>query len=298
MKVIITGATGFIGSNYINNNNEHEIQSICLLNNDLSAFNFKGNDVLLHLAALVHQMNGASDADYFKINSDLAYETALKAKNEGIKHFVFLSTIKVYGESTTKRSPFTEDSECNPEDAYGRSKLDAEKRILSLEDNNFKVAIIRSPLVYGAGVKANMFNLVKLIDEIPILPFGNINNKRSFVYIGNLTALINKVIKAGASGVYVAGDPDNLSTTDLAMAILKALNKKRMLISMPVLLQKIISVVFPLRYDRLWGSLEVDPKSGWMRIGFIPPFSFDDGMSEMVKWYYAIKNLKGNQNGR
>lgn len=226
MKIIITGASGFIGSNFISHNKEREIQSVCLLEKSLSSYSFKGNDVLLHLAALVHQMKGAPDSEYYRINTDLAYETALKAKKDGVKQFIFLSTIKVYGESTTSKSPFTEDSECYPEDTYGKSKLEAEKKILSLRDSNFKVAIIRSPLVYGAGVKANMFNLIKLIDKSSLLPFNNIQNSRSFVYIENLIALINKVISTGASGVYIGGDSDNISTTDLVKIIIASLNKK------------------------------------------------------------------------
>jgi len=296
MKLIITGASGFIGSSYITKNSEHEIKSICLIKNKLLSLNFKGYDVLIHLAALVHQMKGAPEAEYFKVNSDLAFETALKAKNEGVKQFIFLSTIKVYGESTTGRAPFTEDSACNPQDAYGKSKLDAEKRIMSLADDNFNVAIIRSPLVYGAGVKANMYSLIKLIDKIPFLPLGKINNKRSFVYVDNLIALINRIINCKASGIFLAGDTENLSTTELAMAIAKALNKKRALISMPFLLRKMAAVLFSSYYDRLWGSLELNHDSGWKRIGFVPQVTFEKGITEMVKWYCAINNAEGNSN--
>jgi UDP-glucose 4-epimerase len=294
MKILITGASGFIGTNYINYNKVHEIESICLIKSTLTSLDFSNNDVIVHLSALVHQMGGVSDADYFKINSDLAFETALKAKKEGIKQFVFISTIKVFGESTTGKIPFDENSECHPEDSYGKSKLEAEKRIAALEDDDFKVVIIRSPLVYGPGVKANMFNLIKLVDKSLILPFGNINNKRSFVYIENLIALINIVISSEASGIYIAGDSESLSTTELVIAIAKALNKKRLLFSFPLVFKKIIAIVLPLHYDRLWGSLEVSASQGWSSIGFIPPVSFEDGIADMVKWYLSIKNIKGN----
>ena len=254
-RIIITGASGFVGSSYIKANNVHQIEEVCLIKHKLEEINFAGSDVVLHLAALVHQMKGAPESEYFKINSDLAYETALKAKKEGVKHFIFLSTIKVHGESTTGNPPFDERSECIPVDPYGKSKLDAEERIVSLEDNKFKVAIIRSPLVYGPGVKANMYNLIKLVDEIPLLPFGNINNKRSFVYIDNLIALINCIISMKASGIYLACDSRNLSTTELVLLIASSFDKERYIFSMPVLFRKIFSAVFPLQYDRLWGSL-------------------------------------------
>ncbi len=292
MKIVITGVSGFIGSNYIQANIEHQIDEICLIKNSLSELNFTGADVVLHLAALVHQMKGAPELEYFKVNSDLAFDTARKAKDEGIKQFIFLSTIKVYGESTTSQAPFSEESECNPEDAYGKSKLEAEKRILSLQDNNFKVAIIRSPLVYGAGVKANMFTLIKLVDKIPILPFDNINNKRSFVYIENLTALINKIISSKASGIFIARDPENLSTTELIKIIATALHKKRMLISMPFVLRKIISFLFPMQYGRLWGSLEIAADLSWKRIEYVPPVSSEDGIKNMVVWYKRIRGIQ------
>jgi len=230
-------------------------------------------------------MKGAPESEYFKINSDLAFETALKAKNEGVKHFIFMSTIKVYGESTTGNPPYDGNSECRPEDPYGASKLEAEKRIISLQSEAFTVSIIRSPLVYGPGVKANMYNLIKLVDKMPFIPLGNIQNKRSFVYIDNLIALINCIISMKASGIYLARDSRNLSTTDLVLLITSSLNKKRYIFSIPVLFRKILSAVFPLQYDRLWGSLEISPDAGWGRLNFIPPVSVESGIDEMVKWY-------------
>jgi len=289
MKIIVTGASGFVGKNYINLNKNHQIQAVSLSKSELFSFDFQGCEVLLHLAALVHQMHGAPEGEYFKINSDLAFATAQKAKKEGIKHFILLSTVKVYGESTTNKIPLNEKTDCHPEDAYGKSKLEAEKRIFGLEDENFKVAIIRSPLVYGTGVKANMFNLIKLIDKMPILPFGNITNKRSFVYIENLIALIDRIITTRASGIYLARDSENLSTTELTLAISKALNKKRVMLSVPCLFKKIIASLFPAQYDRLWGSLEVSPESGWQKIAFIPPVSFEKGIKDMVNWYNSLK---------
>jgi len=291
MKIIITGASGFVGTSYIKNNKNHRIEPVCLIQHKLEELNFTGSHAVLHLAALVHQMKGAPESEYFKINSDLAIETALKAKKEGVKHFVFMSTIKVYGESTTDKPPFNEKSECIPEDPYGKSKLEAEKRIASLEDDNFKVAIIRSPLVYGPGVKANMYNLIKLIDKLPLLPLGNIKNKRSFVYIDNLTALIDCIITLGASGIYIARDSRNISTTDLVLMIAASLNKKRYNIPMPWIFRKILAGIFPSQFDRLWGSLAVSPEEGWSRSNYTPPVSIENGIDEMVKWYLEVKGL-------
>jgi len=292
MKILVSGASGFIGSFFIKTNIKDQIIPVDLQLNDISSFNFKGNDVLLHCAALVHQVKSVPEKEYFKINSDLTFKVAQKAKEEGVKHFIFLSTIKVYGESTTGKSPWSETSECSPVDAYGRSKLDAEKRIMALRDKKFKISIIRSPLVYGIGVKANMLNLIKLIDSFPVLPFANINNKRSFVYVGNLISLINHIVRKGTVGIYIARDDKTLSTTDLALLLSKALNKRRLLISIPEMFKKIVSSILPSFYDRLWGSLEVNPSYGWKRIGFKPPFPVKHGIDEMVKWYLENKNKK------
>lgn len=289
MNIIVTGASGFIGSNFINNNTDHHITCVDLHLNDINLFNFSGYDVILHCAALVHQMKGIAEHEYFKVNSYLTFKTAQKAKAEGVHQFIFLSSVKVYGESTINESSWNEISECNPLDGYGRSKLDAERRILNLEDEKFKICIIRSPLVYGAGVKANMFNLVWLIDTLFMLPFGNINNKRSFVYIKNLISLINHIIKSGTSGIYLARDNESLSTTDLAIKICKALNKKCFLISIPSIVEKLISKVMPSFYSRIWGSLEINPIRGWNTINFTPPFTIDNGINEMVDWYLDNK---------
>lgn len=296
MKILVTGASGFIGSNFIKNNIDNQITSVDLLLNDITSFNFKGNDVLLHCAAIVHQTKKIAEDEFFRVNSDLTYKVAQKAKSEGVKHFIFLSTVKVYGESNINKIPWNELSECNPLDAYGKSKLDAEKRILPLQDKKFKISIIRSPLVYGAGVKANMFNLIKLVYSFPILPFGKINNKRNFVYVGNLISLINQIIRKGIPGMYIACDNENLSTTDLVIKLRKSLNKKNLLISMPNFSRKFISKAFPSYYDRLWGSLEVNPKSGWKRIQFAPPFAIEHGIDEMVGWYLGKKKRNDHSN--
>ncbi len=114
--------------------------------------------MVFHLSALVHQMGGASVSEYERVNVAQTLELAQKAKKSGAKHFVFMSTVKIYGEETD--SVYTESSECKAEDEYGKSKLKAERELLKLEDENFKVSIIRTPIVYGYGVKANIKSLV------------------------------------------------------------------------------------------------------------------------------------------
>jgi UDP-glucose 4-epimerase len=288
-ELLITGSSGFVGTNFIKQNPDISIQEVDLLTKKVDDINFYGVDSILHLAALVHQMKGAPEEQYFKINRDLALEIAIKAKTQGVKHFVLMSTAKVFGESTTNKPSWDENSECFPQDAYGKSKFEAEKLILGLQDDNFKVAIVRSPLVYGVGVKANMYNLVKLVDKLSIVPLGGINNKRSMVYVGNLAALLRHIIDKQASGIFIAGDKTSLSTTELTRKISSAMNKNLMLVAIPNILRKLLKSIKPNIFERLFGSLELDNSNTNKILSFEPPFSTDQGIKEMVNWYLSSK---------
>ena len=182
-------------------------------------------------------------------------ELAKKAKESGIKQFIFMSTVKVYGEETD--SKYSENSICNPEDDYGKSKLKAELELQKLEDEDFKVSIIRTPIVYGHGVKANIKSLINLINKVPLLPFGKIENKRSMVYIGNLCHLVDEVIIQQKAGIFLASDNKPLSTTRLIELIAKNLDKKIYLIKIPFF-ESLLKLVKPSFHKRLYGSLEVD----------------------------------------
>jgi UDP-glucose 4-epimerase len=288
-SVTITGSSGFVGTNFIKNAHDINIKEVDLLNQKVNEVNFISIDSVLHLAALVHQMKGAHEEQYFKINRDLAYEVAKKAKAQGVKHFVFMSSAKVFGESTTGKPGYDENSECNPLDPYGKSKYEAEMLLIGLQDENFKVAVVRSPLVYGVGVKANMYNLVKLVDKFPLLPLGGIRNHRSMVYVGNLVALLQHIIKTQASGVFIAGDRAPLSTTELTHIIATSFPKKIFLITIPLFVRWIATKWKPAIVDRLFGSLELDNSSTNKRLSFTPPYSTEDGIREMVEWYKKSK---------
>lgn len=285
MNIVITGSSGFIGTNFIKMSPNFIIKEVDLLTTQIEMIDFSGIDSILHLAALVHQMKGAPEDLYFKVNRDLAFNVAQRAKEYGVKHFVLMSTGKVYGESSKETYLFNEESPCNPLDPYGISKLEAEQLIKGLEDENFKVAIIRSPLVYGSGVKANMFNLIKLVDKIAILPFGGINNFRSVVYIGNLVALLQHIINNQVSGIFIAGDKSPISTTELVKLIGKGLGKKRRLIKVPKWILKIASYIKPAFVDRLFGSLVLDNSHTNDFLKYIPPYSSEEGLRDMVAWY-------------
>ena len=283
--VLVTGASGFIGTNFSTRSSDFFIREADLLLVNPADIDFSGVASVLHLAAVVHRMEGAPEDLYFSVNRDLALATALAAKKNGVGQFILMSTAKVYGESSTGMPAFNENSACEPVDAYGKSKLEAEKAVLSLASDEFRVAVVRSPLVYGPGVRANMLNLVKLIDKVPLPPLGGIRNRRTMVYIGNLVALYRKIIERNASGIFIAGDGNAISTTELASLISASLGKRGHILAVPGFLQDIIKTIKPAVAERLFGSFELDTSGTEERLGFKAPFTVAQGISDMIEWY-------------
>ncbi|MCX6051223.1 MAG: NAD-dependent epimerase/dehydratase family protein [Campylobacterales bacterium] len=279
-SIVLTGSNGFVGSYFIENySSKYTIQKFSFLNDNFTLLNLQGVDIVVHLSALVHQMGGANVDDYEKVNVTQTLDLAKKAKESGVGQFVFMSTVKVYGEETS--SIYTETSICTPQDEYGKSKLKAENELLKLEDENFKISIIRTPIVYGYGVKANIKNLVNLVNKVPILPFGGIKNKRSMVYVGNLCHLMNVVIQSTACGIFLASDDKPLSTANLIELIEKELHKKVYLVKIPFF-ESLFKLLKPSFHKRLYGSLEVDNSLTKERLNLKNPYSVEDGIKLML----------------
>lgn len=294
-KILITGSNGFIGNYFINNyKSKYNIETFSFLKDDINRLDCNSIDILFHLSALVHQMGGVSASQYEKINVIQTIELAKKAKESGVKHFVFMSTVKVYGEETN--SIYTENTVCNPEDDYGKSKLKAEHELQKLEDENFKISIIRTPIVYGYGVKANIKNLISLVNKVPVLPFGKIKNKRSMVYIGNLCHLVDEIITQEKKGIFLASDDEPLSTSKFIELIAKNLDlvkrsgcgtitlceKKIYLIKIPFF-ATLLKILKPSFHKRLYGSLEVDNNITKEKLNLKNPYSVENGVRLMIK---------------
>ncbi|WP_419676007.1 NAD-dependent epimerase/dehydratase family protein [Aliarcobacter butzleri] len=280
-KLLITGSNGFIGNYFINNyKSKYDIKIFSFLKDDINTLDCNTIDIVFHLSALVHQMGGASANEYEKINVIQTIELAKKAKESGVKHFVFMSTVKVYGEETN--SKYTENTVCNPEDDYGKSKLKAEQELQKLEDENFKISIIRTPIVYGYGVKANIKNLINLVNKVPVLPFGKIKNKRSMIYIGNLCHLVDEIITQEKQGIFLACDDEPLSTSKLIDLIAKNLAKKIYFIKIPFF-ESLLKILKPSFHKRLYGSLEIDNTITKEKLNLKNPYSVEDGIKLMIK---------------
>ena len=288
-RILITGSDSFVGKNFIHHSKYRDVKEISLIVNNPEDINFEGVDIVVHLAAIVHQSKKIPEYEYFKINRDLCLRVAKSAKKSGVKQFVFLSTFKVYGNIIPNSEVLEENSPSFPTDSYGKSKHEAELGLSQMEDTGFTVSIIRTPLVYGDGVKANMLSLLKLVEKFPILPFGQVNNNRSYTFVENLVGFIDKIIEKKASGIFIAMDENPLSTTELVRCIAKNFGKKIYLFKMPGFLMKIGTSLFPGLFNRLYGSFEFDNRNTLEVLDFKPPYTSEEGIKKMVLTYKKNK---------
>lgn len=281
MKILLTGSTGFIGSFYKQYSRYKDfIIPFSFQNDSIIKHDFSKFDIVVHLAALVHEMNDADPKAYQEVNATKTLELAQKAKSNGVKQFVFMSTVKVYGEGSD--SAYTETSPCNPADDYGKSKFFAEQELLKLQNDQFIISIIRTPIVYGVDAKANIKNLITLIQRVPILPLRGIHNQRSMVYIGNLAHLIDTVIKQQASGIFLAADDSPISTTDLVQKIAEALGRKQYLFTLPFFASSLRQLK-PSLYQRLFGNFLIDNTLTKQQLNFQNPYSTEKGIKLMIQ---------------
>ncbi len=284
-KILIIGANSFVGKNYQQFSNHDIIDEVSLLEQEPEFINYAGYDAVLHLSAIVHQTEAISEEEYYYVNKDLVVRTAKAAKIAGVKQFVFMSTVKVYGEFKPTTGIRNEKSECIPNDSYGKSKYAAEIALKELENNNFTVSIVRTPLVYGEEVKANMLSLINIIHKFPILPLGNIKNLRSFTSVRNLTAYIDRIIELRASGIFIAKDMKNISTTELVEILSKAIGKKVFLLPIPVFLASLCMKVYPRLFNRLYGDYAFENKETIRSLQFSPPETIEEGLKSMMERY-------------
>lgn len=234
-KILITGSNSYIGTSfekYIKENypNDFQINTLDMMNPKWKEHDFSNYDVVFHVAGIAHADVGRVSREtkqlYYKVNTDLTVETAVKAKASNVKQFIYMSSIIVYGESAPlgKRKVITKDSIPTPANFYGDSKLQADLKLTQLSSNDFKVCIIRPPMIYGSGSKGNYQMLSKLAKKLPIFP--DIKNERSMLYIGNLCIFIKQCIDKQIEGIQLPQNNEYISTSDMVKEIAKANNKR------------------------------------------------------------------------
>lgn len=310
-KLLVTGATGFVGRSLVPALIKAGFEVRCAVSKKVDWLQteqvlinriedqvdwspvLKDIEVVIHLAARVHVMkdNVASPLDEFcKINSLATKNLAEQAAKIGVKRFVFLSSIKVNGEFTPKGIPFNETCRPLPEDPYGHSKLLAEQYLLLIsQQTKMEVVILRPPLIYGPGVKANFLKMMGLVEKELPLPFASVDNKRHFIYVENLVSAICSVIEnpKAANQVFLVADDTALSLPQLMQYIAKGMNSKLRLFSVSTRLLAFVlkSLGMQSLTLRLLGSLEVSNNKLKSELSWVAPFSSEEAIQKTARWY-------------
>lgn len=271
-KVLITGANSFIGVSFENWmkqwSEEIKIKTIDMKNEKWKEKDFSEFDTVFHVAGISHVSTDLNMEDlYYKVNRDLAIEVAKKAKADGVKQFIFMSSILVYGNSSSMGGKKVIDRSTLPipRNFYGKSKLQAEKGIQHLADKTFKIVILRPPMIYGKGAKGNYPKLAKIARKFPIFP--NIENERSMLYIDNLCEFIRIVIEQDEQGIFFPQNREYTRTSEMVQLIAEANKKKIKLIKIfnPLLKSagNFINVI-----DKVFGSLVYEKKMSEYHIDY------------------------------
>ena len=310
--ILVTGATGFVGKALINRLvREHACDGVVaavrrnvelqpegmqqvkvgdLLPTTDWSIALKGVEAVVHCAARVHVMrDDATDPlqAYREVNVNGTLNLACQAAQAGVRRFVFVSSVKVNGESTLPGQPFTADDVPSPLDPYGVSKLEAEQGLRNIETKmGIEVVIVRPPLVYGPGVKANFAAMLRWVALGIPLPLGAINNARSMVALDNLLDLLVTCLQhpAAAGQTFLVSDGEDVSTSDLLRRTTYAMGKRALLLPVPALVLEWGASMLGKRdvAQRLFGSLQVDIEKTRHLLGWNPPLTLDQGLKKAV----------------
>lgn len=312
-RIALTGATGFLGSALLDELDANNV--VVFGRSKPNGFNgsyvkfdattlvdhvasLQGIDVLIHCAARAHIMNDHETDPleaYRAVNTKSALALARQAAASGVKRFIFISSIKVNGESTTGRRPYLAEDASKPSDSYGLSKAEAEAGLQEIsEETGMEVVIIRPPLIYGPGVKANFYNLLKISHTKLPLPFACVNNKRSMVYLGNLVEFIIRCIDHphAANQTFLVSDGEDLSLRSLVAYIRQSMGRNPLLLPVPLMFFKLAGKLAGKEevVDRLIGDLQVDSSKVSELLDWTPPYNVEQGIQITVDDFLKRKN--------
>ena len=234
-KILITGTNSYIGISFqkwvAQSPERYSVDTISLRDISWKEKSFSGYDVLIHLAGIAHVSSDPKMEDlYYKVNRDLTIEVARKAKNAGVKQFIFMSSIIVYGDSSNEKGIIDKNTVPVPSNFYGDSKLQAEEGIKLLEGDNFKIVILRPPMIYGKGSKGNYPKLAKVAQKLPMFP--DIDNQRSMLHIDNLCEFIRLIIDNEENGLFFPQNSEYIKTSEMVKLIAETHGKKIKLVKM------------------------------------------------------------------
>lgn len=311
MKVLVTGATGFVGSaliRFLDSDPDCSVVGMVRSYKDITinssvelrlgeigsseqiSINLRDIDTIIHTAGRTHIMNDSSESpidEYRRVNTKGTIELAKLAANSGVKRFVFLSSIKVNGESTDLGAPFSINSKENPQDPYGLSKHEAEIGLQEISNNtDLEVVIIRPPLIYGPGVKGNIHSLIKVLKLRIPLPFASVkHNRRSMVGLDNLLTMIALCVRHpnAADQTFLISDNDDLSTYRFLKLLGVAIDKPAILFTFPIKILYLVAKLFRVesRAQRMMGTLQLDISHTLSHLDWEPPFSAEQGLKKL-----------------
>lgn len=266
-RILITGANSFIGISFekymAQFDDRYQIDTVDMIGDSWKQYDFSGYDAVYHVAGIAHSDNGKINKEkarlYYDVNTKLTIQTAMKAKKSGVKQFIFMSSAIVYGESAPigKMKMITKDTPVRPANCYGDSKVKAEKGLKRLEDEYFKVVILRPPMIYGKGSKGNYPLMSKIAQKLPVFPC--VKNCRSMLYVDNLMEFVRLMIDNEEHGIFWPQNKEYSNTSELVRMIGAAHGRNVKLIKgfewALKLLGKFIGVV-----DKAFGNLSYDKR--------------------------------------
>ena len=269
---------------YIKENfaDQYQVDTIDMIDGSWREKSFTGYDVVYHVAGIAHSDSGKNSAEkeklYRSVNTDLTVETAKKAKTDGIKQFIFMSSAIVYGDSGKigKKKVITKDTPTNPANCYGDSKVQAELGILPLQDETFKVCVLRPPMIYGKGSKGNFPQLEKFAKKLKFFPY--VKNERSMLYVGNLVEFVRLMIENEEQGIFWPQNAEYSNTSELVKKIGETNGKKIHLIKGFGWLLKIMSVFTGL-VNKAFGNLSYDSEMSNYKVEY-RRFNLEESIKE------------------
>jgi nucleoside-diphosphate-sugar epimerase len=259
-----------------------------------------GTDAIVHLAGRAHVLGRRSADEAAKVralNVDGTSHLARAAARAGVRRFVFVSTAKVHGEESAGW-PWTEEDSPAPQDLYAQTKWEAEEALADVaRTTSLEVVVLRPPLVYGPGVKANFLRLLRTVERGIPVPLGAVRNQRSLIYVGNLADAITLCLghPAAANRTFLVSDGEDVSTPELIRRVAAAMDRPARLVSVPVWMLRLGASLIGrgADFDRLAGDFALDASAIRRDLGWRPPHSMRSGLAETAKWYRAQDELSG-----
>lgn len=254
-NILITGKNSYIGTSLENwlmrEPDRYKVDTIDMKDGSWKEKDFSQYDVVFHVAGIAHIKETSDNQDlYYKVNRDLAYGTAQKAKQDGVEQFIFLSSMSVYG---IENGVIDKSTPLNPNSAYGKSKIEAEELINKLKDDSFTVATLRPPMVYGKGCRGNYPRLVGLALKTSVFP--KVDNKRSMIYIDNLSEFVKQLIDNRSGGLFFPQNAEYVNTSEMVGLIAEA-HGKRMV--MTKLFNPLLRLLNVSTVNKVFGDLVYD----------------------------------------